>query len=313
MASQVMFDRKWEIVLQVMEEQGKILVPTKTKSLRDLKMTFNIRNTLLGDPSLASFQIYNINSETEAMLTSHRCFITMKAGYTADKYPTLGVLFQGEITNSYEIRQGVDIVWNVWARTAFNLLNTAKVGIKSIQVPTSPISILDQLVADAVGLSKPTYVNDAESVLRSASALDEFQISGTFKQEFDDLLLPLGLGWQIQGDELLVFNQQFTDPSGTGEQAINVSRLTGLLTVPVVDYTGVNFTNLLNHEFKPTKVINVEPNTARYNLGNEFYVKKFDKDRWRANGRFRIFEVTHKGDTRGDMWESEVTAFYRRN
>ncbi len=69
MASKMLFDRKWKIVLEIKNKSGNTLVvdESKTRVLKDLKVMFNIRNTMLGDPSLASFQIYNINSKTEAL------------------------------------------------------------------------------------------------------------------------------------------------------------------------------------------------------------------------------------------------------
>lgn len=305
MASKVLFDRKWKIVLNVRE---------KIKTIKDLKVTFSIRNTLLGDPSLATFQIYNINEETESMITDHDCIISFHTGYYSEDEDNWNVLFQGEVTNSYEIRQQTDVVWNIWARNAFSLLNETSPSIEPIQNPTSAKSILESLVSNAIGLrGTPTYVNGCDTKLLEADLVDEYAITGTFKEEFNDLLLGYGLGWQVQGDEFVVFDQEFTDPSSTEGEVIEVKRETGLLTVPMVDYTGVTFTHLLDGQFKPTKIINIEPNTARYNLGNEFYVKRFDKNKWRARGKFRIFEVTHKGDTRGDRWDTEVTAFYRRN
>lgn len=305
MASKALFDRKWKIVLTVRD---------KIKTIRDLKVTFNIRNTLLGDPSLATFQIFNINEETELMITDNDCIISFHAGYYSDDEDTWSLLFQGEVTNSYEIRQQTDIIWNVWARNGFSLLNRTNPSVPSIQNPTSPKSILESLVSDATGLrGTPTYVNNCDLKLSGAEPLDEFSINETFAGEFTDLLEPYGLGWQIQGDELVVFDKAFTDPANLEGETIVVSRETGLLTVPMVDYKGISFTHLLDGRFKPTKIIDVTPNTARYNLGNEFYVKRYDKSKWRSSGKFRIFEVTHKGDTRGDRWDTEVTAFYRRN
>lgn len=305
MASQIMFDRKWKIVLTA---------GSRTRTLRDLKVTFNIKNTLLGDPSLASFQIYNVNSITESILSDFSCVISFYTGYGTEDEGSWNVLFTGEVTNSYEIRQGTDIVWNVWARNAFSLLNETIPTIEPIQNPTPVKSILESLVANATGIkSTPTYVNGCDLKLTSLDPLQDYNVTGTFKDEFDDLLLGNGLGWQVQNDELLVFDQEITDPSNLEGESIVVSRETGLLSVPMVDYTGVTFTSLLNGQFKPTKIVDITPNTVRYNLGNEFYVKRYDKDKWRASGKFRIFEVTHMGDTRGDKWSTAVTAFYRRN
>lgn len=316
MASQVLFDRKWKIVLEVKNKVGTNLVTdeTKTRVLKDLKVTFNIRNTLLGDPSMASFQIYNINSKTEALLTSHNCFITFYEGYATDNEASWNVLFTGKVTNSYDLRQNTDIIWNIWARDGFTLINGSRPTLASIQSPTAPKTILEDLVRNAVGLEgSPTYIGESETKLVSAPLLNEFMISGTFTEEFDDLLLPLGLGWKVEGSELIVFDQEKTDPSQIEGTPIPISDKTGLMTYPIADYTGITFTHLLNGKLKPTKIIDVVANTTRYNLGNEFYVENFDKEIWRSSGLFRIYEVVHRGDTRGSRWETDVTAFYRRN
>jgi len=303
-ASKVLFDRKWKIELKT---------SSKSRTIRDLKVTFNIKNTLLGDPSLASFQIYNINEETQAMLSDFTCVISFHAGYYSDNDNDWNVLFTGEVTNCYELRQQTERVWNVWARNSFSLLTQTNPSNFTVVNPISTKAILERLVKDAKSLSgSPLYINNCDKKLLSVEDEEDYSPLGTFSEEFDDLLLKHGLGWQVQQDELVVFDKESTDPGSLEGDAIKVGRETGMLTKPIVDYTGVNFTHLLDGRFRPSKIIEVEPNTIKYNLGNEFYVKQ-DKTQWRAKGKFRIFEVTHKGDTRGDKWETEVIAFYRRN
>lgn len=313
MASQVMFDRKWKIVLNVSEEVDGELKVTKSKTITGLKVTFDICNTLLGDPSLGTFRIYNINKETENFLTNNNCVIEFYSGYNTDLEDAWNLLFSGEITNSYELRQQTNSVWNIWARNGFTALNYKKVTLAPVQNPISPHTILGRLVDDSLFLnSSISYVNGCEEILLEAEELDEFSVTGSLQQELNDLLIPLGLGWQIIGNKLIVFDGVSTKP-GTNENAIKINDKTGLLSIPIVDYTGVKFTSLLNGQLQVTKIVEIEPNTARYDLGNEFYVKKFDKTKWSAAGKFRIFEVTHRGDTRGDKWTSEVTAFYNRS
>jgi len=300
-----MFDRKWKIVLTA---------GSKSKTLRELKVTFNITNTLLGDASLATFQIFNINTETEAILSDNTCVLEFYAGYYSDDENTWNVLFKGEVTNCYEIRQQTERVWQVWARDSFSLLTYTNVTIPSIVNPIPVKTILEKLIASAPGLKgKPLYIDNSDKKLLALEDEDDYSPTGNYTQEFNDLLLKHGIGWQVQQDEIIIFDQKETDPSSLEGDAITISRETGLLSVPMVDYTGVNFTHLLNGKLRPSKIIDVAPNTARYKLGNEFYVERYDIKQWRANGRFRVFETTHRGDTRGDKWETEVIAFYRRN
>lgn len=312
MASKSLFDRKWKIVLNLIEEGESSMIITKTKEITDLKVKFNITNTLLGDPSLANFQIYNINSETEAFLTDNKCTISMYAGYYSDA--DWNLLFEGEITNSYRLREDVDLVWNVWARNSYTLLNIMKPTTLVKQTPITTKEAVLMLLADTPRLSNiPTYIGTAEAKLILAQPEPDYTATDTFKKEFDELILSAGLGWQIQENKLVIFDKEDVTPLVTEIATIEVSPLTGLLSYPTVDYTGVKFTNLLNGKFVPTRIINIAPNTIKYDLGNEFYIKKFDKEKWRASGKFRIYEVKHSGDTRGDLWKSDVTAFYRRS
>ncbi len=316
MASKIMFDRKWKIVLEVKEEvDGDMVnVEGKTRELQDLKVTFAITNTMLGDPSLASFQIYNVSDKTTDLLTTHGCYISFYAGYHSDREEDWNVLFSGEITNSYEIRQQTDLVWNVWARNKYSLLEISEPNIESYAEATPVKTILEALTTDAVGLAgNPTYVGDSLQVIEGAEDLLSYVAVGTYAEEFDDVLGGLGLGWTVQGDELLVFDTQLTDPTESETDFIDVSNKTGLLSIPVVSYTGVTFSHLLSGQFKPSKIIDVNANTTRYDLGNEFYVEHYDQKEWRSSGLFRIYEVKHKGDTRGSRWTTDVTAFYRRN
>lgn len=314
MATQRMFDRKWKIVLEIKEKRNGQLITTDSHVIRDLKVTFAITNTLLGDPSLATFQLYNISNRSITLLTSEKCHISFYAGYHSDIESSWPRVFIGEVTNSYDLRQQTDIVWNVWARGNSSLFYDEKPTLASIQQPTSPKVILERLTTDCSSLAnRPSYIGDAGSKLLNAPNEPEFNVTGSFSREFDDLLEPLGLGWTIQGNELLVFNKEITDPTELDGEAISISTLSGLLTIPVVDYVGVKFNHLLNGRLQPASIIDIEPNTVKYNLGNEFYVQNFDKEKWSAGGKFRVYEVSHKGDTRGDRWQTSVTAFYRRS
>ena len=303
MASKLMFDRKWKIVLSLEGE--------KDRTIRDLKVTFNIVNTLLGDYSLASFQIYNINKETESYITSHGCTISLRTGYHEDIEKNWNVLFTGEITNSHELRQGLDTVWNVWARESFSIINQPVVDFQSYQVETPRLTVLNKLIEHSEEFKgKITYIDNALTVLTKSDPLDQYSATESYGKEFSDIL-PSNLGWAVQNGEFFVFDIENPDPiSLVG--AIEISREKGLLTVPIADYTGVKFSTLLDGQLKPLKVINIKPNTIKYNLGNEFYVKRVDKEKWRAQGLFRIMEVTHRGDTRGETWDTSVTAFYRK-
>jgi len=91
----------------------KVLRREDTRTIRDLKVTFNIRDTTLGDPHLGTFQIFNCAPDTYTMLTEERILFEFYTGWMGQP-PAL--LFSGEIINSYEIRQGADQIWNIWAR-----------------------------------------------------------------------------------------------------------------------------------------------------------------------------------------------------
>lgn len=313
MASKLLFDRKWELRLEIMEETDGGLEIVDSHVINGLRVTFNIRNTMLGDPSLANFQIYNINSVSEAFLNNHNCQISMYTGYRSDRTEDYSLLFSGEVTNSYEIRQQTDIVWNVWARNSFRVLETLKPPTDAIQNPITVKDIITDLLKSTPRLlDTPSFIGNAEKKLILLDMEPEYAPSGTYKQEFDDLLLSKGLGWQVQNRKLVIFDREEVAPLATETDVIEVSNKTGLLSVPLVDYLGVKFTHLLSGKFYPGKIINIAPNTAKYNLGNNYYVKRYDKTKWRAKGKFRIYEVTHRGDTRGDNWNSELTAFYRK-
>lgn len=302
MASKLMFDRKWKIVLSVDGREDRVL--------RELKVTFNIVNTLLGDYSLASFQIYNINKETETYITSHGCNISFHAGYHEDAEKNWNVLFSGGITNSHELRQGVDVIWNVWARESLALMSETVKDFAPVQASTPRMTLLNNLIANAkVFSSNITYVGDAKKILTDSDPLEQYTATETYGKEFSDIL-PSNLGWTTQNGEFFVYPIENLDPKAN-EESIEISRENGLLTQPTVDYTGVTFDNLLDGMLKPLKVISIVPNTVKYNLGNEFYVSRVDKVKWRASGKFRIMEVTHRGDTRGETWDTFVKAFYR--
>lgn len=299
--------RNWEVSIQTFEigSSGEYEI-METRTLKELRIVFQLRNTYLGDPSLGSLQFYNLAPVTKNMLTSGKCLCSISTGYSE---ASKGLIFQGEVTNSYEIRESTDTIQQVWLRDSGRSLVDTIPQLDPFSEPQSPSNLLSKLISGTPNLSGPDYIGNSKQLLDSAVDVDEYVFSGTTQEELDDILSPIDLSWFVEFGRVRVYSS--LDPlAGQTSGDLTISRNSGLLTRPTISYTGVTFQHLMNSELQPGRLIDIVPNTVEYDLGNESYVP-IDTSRWKVSGLFRVMEAIHRGDTRGDKWRTDVKAYYR--
>lgn len=275
--------------------------------LTGLRMVFTVKNTFLGDPSLGSFQIYNLKQTTKEMFSAEACSIALTVSYEGQE-PR--VIFKGEVTNSYGIRSGADTIQQVWARDSWRTLESYKPVISSKTKSYSRKTLVSEVISSTPSLGGIKYLGDSESVMDSAKDLNNYTATGTTQEELQDLFDGAELSWYVRDGFVYVTDPNEVLASSKANADFVVSRKTGLLDKPEISYVGLTLSHLMDTRFYPGAKIYVEPNTITYNLGNEYYVPQ-DSSTWNAKGLFRVMEVTHRGDTRGNTWKSEVTAYYK--
>jgi len=303
------FKRDWELTITpyTKASDGTVtLISGGARTFKELRVVFNVTNTLHGDPCTGNFQLYNIAQRTKTLLATASCFISLKTAYWGRKQV---MIFQGEITNSYEIRQGADTVYNIWARDSGRSLDTAPQGLRSYSEEKNGVFLLDKLVRAVPNIQNTVkYIGSAQSALAQVTE-DSYNFIGSFRKQITELTEQANLLWHCRFGEVRVLAQE--DPvhqlvGDTSPFVVSVS--TGLLSRPVVDYVGVKFDHLLEPKFTPDALISIEANTVRRDFGNELYVPQ-DEQAAQLSGLFRVKVINHKGDTRGDTWKTSVTAY----
>lgn len=303
--------RDWKLVVTpyTRDLQGKkYLIASAQRTLTDLKMTFKVRITNLGDPLLGTFRIHNVAPETEYLFTSGLCNVELWTGWYG-REPDL--LFSGEISNSYQIRQGTELIWNLWVRDTGNNLEQFYPSNPEAGWPefVSIKQILEDLVNQTPDIASLEAFDTAASVILAVET--DFTYTDNVRSELTGLLKSLDLGWAVANGVLTVFDMSGTslgaasDPEGN----ILVSVRTGLLSRPKLDWVGIEFDHVLDSRFRLGKMLRIDANTVQFDFGNEFYVPLDKRREARLDGDFRIMEITHEGDTRGDMWKSHINAF----
>lgn len=279
--------------------------------VKDLRMMLNVLDTALGDPLTASLQIYNLSPTTKNILNTKLCYITLEVGYGLGGENLLPI-FEGEVTNSYELRVGPDLIQNIFARDSGTALNESVISLASYTTPTPVSAILMAILTEAPDvIGTPDYLGSSQAVINSADSLDDWVFGGTLSEELNELLTPLGLRWYISGGVVRIIKLDDGSTAGPGDSTpFEVSVETGLLSRPKVDWVGIEFEHLMNPGFKPGNLITIKPQTVQRDFGNELYVP-IPGEIVKLSGTFRVMEARHKGNTRGSEWKTIVKAFHK--
>lgn len=299
--------RDWKFTITPYEKDasGKYKFSTP-KSFSGIRVVFDIRNTLLGDPSLANFQLYNIAPETREMLSTGFCYVTMEIGY---KGGTLAPVFRGEVVNTYELRMQADSVQYIAARDSNDMINNFRPKVDSFETEQTPKQILEKIIEASPNITGITYIGTSRSVISSADPLDGYTILGFLGEELNSLLTPLQLKWHVFDGNLRIINENDPTKQLAGDESpFNVSIDTGMLTRPKVNWVSVKFDHLMNSRFTCDRLIQLDPLTVERDFGNKFYVPQ-DDERVKLDGLYRIMQAHHKGDTRGRLWKTAVIAY----
>jgi len=262
--------------------------------LRGLRIVFEVTKQLLGYPNTAVLKVYNLSESTRTLLRFPGTRVELLAGYEG----SVSRVFLGDLVNVNDVRENPDTVTTIWARDGFTAYANALSSV-SFAAGTS----LRQVVSKAYTDLKAS----AATLLQGSSAVPEKKIvsSMAFSGPTVALLNKMGEDhgfiWFIRDNSLVLIPVRASDAS---VPVVLINRTTGMVGSPTITEIGADVEMLLNPSIQPAGVVQIQSDFARVSLGDLLY-RPINKTL--GEGLYRVNQVIHRGDTRGNDWSSSIT------
>lgn len=297
-------DRIYSLI--VGNEQGAV-------EIKDLQIRFSVTKTSDNTDSKnrAKVEIFNLSEERRKALEEDYVRVSLKVGY----YDTgLVELFSGEVVNISSSkndirrfntrRQGTDLITVLDIDELYTTLNNT---IVSSIVPAGK-TVRDVILSIIKDIPEVTrHEMNGKAIQRNLP--DGYPISGTPRQSLDKLAKEYGLEWQIDGGVLYVADSDGTF-SDNKDSVPKIGQMSGLIERP-------EFINPDSKRLRKKKDdgddrkgnSKIRKRSIRFKIllnptiiaGSIVYLDFGD-----LSGYYKISEVRHEGDFRGNTWYSTL-------
>jgi hypothetical protein len=283
----MLFDRVYK--LQV-GKKGQ----TKGVEITKLHITFDISKTAKKNPNSCTVVVWNLQKSTREKFEEPNGRLVLYAGYAEDVGPIM--IFQGNVTGASTERDGADI------KTTFELAD----GYRELRDSTISVGY-------AEGIDSKRMLQDTSKSLGMPLTLPDdapyrtwqngFSYYGSSRVLMDKITSATNLEWSVQNGEVQVIEKAGV----TTRKGVLISSHSGMVKSPVrvkqakVQKAGTKTEVIPNAEsdsgWKVTTLL-----MPGINPGDRVILESLS-----ANGIFRVEAITHKGDSHGGDWHSEMT------
>lgn len=277
---------------------AKILIPDTEFEIIDLRINFKIEKSLVGYPNLGNIKIYNLSENSRNQIEEENLKIQLFAGYVDGEAP---LLFDGDIINVVHQKSGVDWITEIFAADGVNILSTATIN-KTLKAGVDTEQIYNELISQMEGISKGVTEGLKNCLSGKRSLLRDLQLTGNVKDWLDKIAKDCGFEYSVNDGVIE------TVPTGlpvSDVPTITINQGTGMIGSPERTEIGINVKHFLLPELKLGRTIRIESISEKINVGNLFFRKI---PTVRDEGIYRIDKLIHSGDTRDNLWESQIQA-----
>ena len=238
----------------------------------NLRVTFEISKTGVGYSNKASISLTNLNQKSRIKFVKGFT-IKLEAGYENLNE----LLYFGDIIKVTTERKGTDTTTKFEVGDAERQLTSA-IFDNSYPSGTQLVTIIQDLIK-AMGVQQSTVIGIPDFTFGKGIA-----INGSVKRSLDKLLNARKLEWSIQNGSI----QIMPISKHSGENAVVLSKDSGLIGVHSITKTGYEFDSLLNPKLMPGRAVKLISSTY--------------------SGFFKLNKVTFSGDTHGHNWHAKCEA-----
>lgn len=279
------FDRRWEILLD-----GEIFI--RETAGQQFKATFEIVNDFGGYVSYAEIAIYNLSQDTIQKAFRRDVTIGLRAGYIDG----IDFIFRGRINNIIRTRSGPNTITRIIARGGSQPA-TQRIS----ETLGKDTTIVDVIRRCAASLGYPLVIqpSDFNNILPYARG---FAMNGDPRSIMDRLAEAHRFSYIIENDRIVVVGEN----SFRQGQPRVIDQFSGMEGIPEITENGADVSVRLSPNIRIGGRIDIQSELATFNFSNLFYNEIPESA---GRGIYKIFRVTHSGDTWGDAWTTRITGF----
>lgn len=258
---------------------------------RQFKCVFEVLHDFGGYTSYADIALYNLSADTVNKVFERGTVLSLRAGY-ADSIDTI---FTGTIQNVLRERQGPTTITRLICRGGKLLDDQTQVN-ETLGKNTKVTEIIRACVTS---MGYPIVMDDAQF-----ADIDPYPygytLSGDPRVYLDNLAKSHDFDYVIENERMIVVRKGY---ARQGDVHV-VSQFTGMEGIPEITEVGVDVVTRLNPKIKIGGRYRIESDLATFNFSNLYFV---DIPESAGVGEYKIFKLTHSGDTWGDAWSTKIT------
>lgn len=289
--SQLQYLRKIELI--VSDSLGNNI------NLSPMRITFNIVKKDSQTPNAAQINVYNLSSETESKIKKEFTSVVLQAGYDSN----FGLIFKGTIKQVTSGREGgTDTFITIYGGDGDIPYNTAVVST-TLAVATPN----DQIAAAFAPMNDAGVVQGYVSPIDGQSLPRGKVMFGPSRDYLRQNTTSCDATWSIQDGKAQVTKNTEVLPG----KVFVLNSETGLLGTPSLTTDGLEARCLLNPNLKIAGSVQINEQDIQImpaDQNTDDSSASGESANLAANGLYRVFTITHSGDSRGDDWYSDFTA-----
>lgn len=261
---------------------------------QQFKFTFEIVLDYGANRSYADMAIYNLSSDTINKIFKKDSTIALRAGYG----DTIDFIFKGAIRNVFKERNGPDTLTRIISRggsqPSASITQTLGAGASLVQIINACVSAMGY-----ASIINPSDFENAPNYTRG------YTLTGDPRVYLDNLSQTHNFNYIIDNERVIIT----TDKTARQGAPYVVSQFTGMEGIPEITEVGCDVTVRLSPKIRIGGLIKVESELKTFNFSNLYFQ---DVPPNAGSGTYKVFRLTHSGDSKGDAWSSKITGIKLR-
>lgn len=281
----ILYGRKYRII--VSSSDGE-----KALDVSQLRCTFNCIKIILTQPQFSTVAIYNLSPQTENAIIREGDRVVLEAGYEGSQY---GVIFDGNVVQCIRNKEdGTTFTLTLVAADGDMLMNYSLLNFSMVKGQNSR-NVIENCASKATITAE---LGNISATLSRSQLTRGKVVFGLTRDYLRQVAQSENATLYVEDGKINLIKAEDV-PVG---EIIELSPESGLIGVPVQNNYGVTIRCLLNPKIKINSMVHVDNSLVRnqqFEQGQVVY--SLDND-----GIYRVVQLTHLGDTRGNDWYTEL-------
>lgn len=279
----IYFDRVCKV-----EIEGSHVITTE-----QLKIKFEITKSIQSRDNTGKIEIYNLAPETRSRINAEQSIVKIWAGYS--NYKGLIEMGQGDITRVNTNRGETEAVTEIYIAEGLKKIRSSPMSI-SYASNVELNDILNRLSAESGFTFRQVDMDSSKTMAGGYADM------GSLDTILDNLAITYNFDWSVQNGVILIKGRR---PSDRNEIMLFTPD-TGLILSP-------ESVKKISRRIEKSKIVKEEKGryTAQVLLQPQLQINDIvaiqSQD---LNGKFRVEKITHRGDTHGSEWYSDLEVSY---